>query len=202
MMLPKAYLQNTRKPKGILGDMMLRRMNRRHTPLSEWAFSIIEIPPGGRILDAGCGGGMNLKRMLDADPRAVVHGLDYSEKSVAMSKKLCREYGGRCVVDKGNVREMPYHDSTFDLVTAFETVFFWKHIDEAFAEMHRVLKDGGVFAVVCEMSDPEDRTYQDAIKGLHILSAEDISGLMSSAGFTGIEIHRGEGEWICVTGVR
>ena len=66
--------------------------------------------------------------------------------------------------------------------------------------MARVLKDRGRFAVVCEMSDPEDRTYQDAIEGLHILSAEDISELMTGAGFRETVIHRGPGEWICVVG--
>ena len=65
-----------------------------------------------------------------------------------------------------------------------------------------MLKDGGRFVAVCEMSDPTDTTMTDIIDGLNILTAEDISGLMTEAGFSSVDVTKGEGEWICVVGTR
>ena len=45
---------------------------------------------------------------------------------------------------------MPFEDNTFDIVTAFETVYFWPDIEKSFGEVKRVLKPGGMFLIGCE----------------------------------------------------
>ena len=88
-----------------------------------------------RILDVGCGTGANLimlSKYGDAE------GVDVSEDAIA----FCRERG----LDKvrlGAGEALPYEDSTFDLVTAFDVV---EHMDDdlvGLSEMHRVLRPGG-----------------------------------------------------------
>lgn len=81
------FLQNTRKPAGILGRMMLRGMNAGHAPLAKWGFSHLRPADYPHILDVGCGGGANIAHMLKEAPNSRVDGLDYSEESVAFSKK-------------------------------------------------------------------------------------------------------------------
>ena len=56
----------------------------------------------------------------------------------------------RCKVVEGAVAELPFGKDTFDMVTAFETIYFWPDIEHCFNEVKRVLKDGGVFAIVNE----------------------------------------------------
>ena len=41
--------------------------------------------------------------------------------------------------------ELPYETGKFDLVTAFETVYFWPDLKQSFSEVFRVLKPGGMF---------------------------------------------------------
>jgi len=53
----------------------------------------------------------------------------------------------RCKVVEGSVAELPFGKDTFDMVTAFETIYFWPDIEHCFNEVKRVLKDGGVFAI-------------------------------------------------------
>jgi SAM-dependent methyltransferase len=88
-----------------------------------------------RILDVGCGTGANL---LLLSQFGEAEGVDVSEDALS----FCRERG-LTKVKKGAGEELPYADSTFDLVTAFDVV---EHMDDDLAglkEMRRVLRPGG-----------------------------------------------------------
>ena len=140
------YIDNARLPKGILGRIMLTRMNRgTHARLAEWALGLFD--QGERTLDVGCGGGANIARMLARGGK--VYGLDYSPVSVSKSARHNRKAvkAGRCEIVRGDVTAMPFDDCAFDMVTAFETVYFWQPIEAAFAEVFRVLEAGGRFGV-------------------------------------------------------
>ena len=64
-------LQNTRKPEGFLGRMMLRGMNGGHTPIATWGLSLIRPADDARVLDIGCGGGANIARLLRLCPQGL-----------------------------------------------------------------------------------------------------------------------------------
>ena len=53
---------------------MLVTMEREHLPMAKWAFSLMEIPSNGEILDIGCGGGYNVARLLQKSTGAKVYG--------------------------------------------------------------------------------------------------------------------------------
>lgn len=76
---------NMRKPKGKLGAIQLKSMNKEHTPVSLWGLKHLDIHPDDIILDVGCGGGINLNRM--AQKAKNVYGVDYSKESVMYQGK-------------------------------------------------------------------------------------------------------------------
>ena len=144
-MFSKFWNTNAR-PEGWLGRFALRMMNLTHTPMARWNLSFIDFQPDWTILDVGCGGGKNIARMMKRCPQGQVYGIDYSAESVAMSrKKNSSLLGSRCFIEQGNVMELPYETGKFDLVTAFETVYFWPDLKQSFSEVFRVLKPGGMF---------------------------------------------------------
>ena len=70
-----SFFQNTCKPKGIGGKIMVNMMNSGHSSMAEWGFTHIEIAENNICLDIGCGGGANAG--LDRHgKRAVGGGLD------------------------------------------------------------------------------------------------------------------------------
>ena len=182
------FLQNARKPQGEDGEIMLERMNEgHHQILSEWGLSHIEIHPGSEMLDVGGGGGANLRRLLERCPDGCVTGVDYSEVSVRKSTETNQEAvaEGRCRVLNGDVSALPLEDASFDLVTAFETIYFWPEIGQAFQEVRRVLKDGGMF-FICNESDGRDessRKNAQIIQGMTLYTPERIEELLTGAGF-------------------
>ena len=154
------------------------------------------------MLDCGCGGGANIKKLLKRCPQGVVKGIDYSAVSVEKSRKLndaaiCE---GRCVVWQGSVAEMIFAASWFDAVTAFETVYFWPDLPQCFREVFRVLKPGGVFFLCNESSGDTDKDekWTERIKGMTIYRDVQLQAALEQAGFHDIEIHKNEKDWLCM----
>lgn len=57
------------------------------------------------------------------------------------------------MVLQGSVAGMIFAAGWFDLVTAFEAVYFWPDLPRSFREVYRVLKPGGTFFICNECSD-------------------------------------------------
>ena len=150
------FFDNMRKPKGKLGDIQLKSMNKEHTPVSLWGLKHLDINPEDIILDVGCGGGININRMSKKAKK--VYGVDFSIESVKLSREVnSREISeGRVEVVEGNVASLPFDDETFDIVTAFETVYFWPDIEKCFGEVKRVLKPGGTFLIGMESNGSDN----------------------------------------------
>ncbi len=181
----KKWIQNTRKPEGFGGRLMIKSMNLGHSPLSKWGVSHVKTERDFHVLDIGCGGGKNIQRWLELCPDGMVKGIDYSIESVNASKKLNKEAinEGRCEIIEANVLEMPFDEGTFDLVSAFETVYFWPEIERAFQGVYKILKPGGKFLIVNEASGNTAEKWANRIEGMKAYSMEDLSGLLKKAGF-------------------
>lgn len=95
-----SFLENTRKPEGQGGKVMVSLMNLCHTPMADWGLRFLHTDADGKVLDCGCGGGANIKRLLKRCPQGVVKGIDYSPVSVAKAQKLNQiaVSEGRCTV--------------------------------------------------------------------------------------------------------
>ena len=82
------FTDNFGNPKGLLGRMMLVSMDKEHLPMAEWALPQIAIPENGKAADLGCGGGCNIRRMLEMSANAKFIGLDISDESVRKAQKV------------------------------------------------------------------------------------------------------------------
>ncbi len=204
MGLMKNFFQQTRKPEGFLGKMMVGGMNGGgHAKLADWGMSHLEVAGVTAIAELGCGGGRNAGELMKRYPEAKLTALDYSDVSVAKAseynKKAIAE--GKCSVVRGNVAELPFEKESFDLATAFETVYFWPGLEKCFSEVFRVLKPGGTFLITNE-SDGTDETslkFEKIIDGMKCYTAEQLTDYLKAAGFSEIKKDHHPGKpWIAV----
>ena len=203
----KELIKNARKPIGELGQQILDRMNKSHEPLAQWGVSHFKIDEDSKILDIGCGGGKNIQRFAEQiSSNGRVVGIDYSEVSVEKSKKLNEKYIKQGIVKvlHESVSNMPFYDETFDIVTGFETIYFWPDFINDLKEVNRVLKKGGLvfFCNEAVYREGEMEKYEDLIEllDMNIYSEEFLKESLEKTGFTDFkaDIHE-EHDWICVT---
>ncbi len=198
-----SFFENTRKPIGLGGKIMVTMMNLGHSPVARWGLRFLELTPDAKVLDCGCGGGANIKRLLKKCPQGVVKGIDYSPVSVEKSKRVneAAVTKGRCTVLRASVAELPFESEQFDAVTAFETVYFWPDLPQCFREVWRVLKSGGTF-LICNESNGDtdkDEKWTEIIGGMTIYKDIELKSCLEQAGFFfDVQIHKKK-TWLCVT---
>jgi len=121
-------------------------------------FAISYFPKEGKLLELGAGLGKDTRYF--ANFGLYVISTDFSDKALELSKwestmqKIMN-------VDYQNVdikNPLPFKDQEFDVVYAHAVLHYFDNIVTAqiFSEIHRVLKDGGVFATLLKSKeDPE-----------------------------------------------
>lgn len=152
MSVAASLLNQCRKPKGWFGRLTLWRMNWSHSRLTDWGLSQISVKPDDTILDVGCGGGKTVAKLAALARTGRVYGIDYSDESVATSRRTNRHWiaTGRVDVRPASVSQLPFPDRTFDLVTAVETHYFWPDLAGDVREVLRVLKPRGTLIIIAE----------------------------------------------------
>ena len=70
-----SFFENTRKPVGLGGKIMVAMMNLGHSPVARWGLHFLALTPDAKVLDCGCGGGANIKRLLKNTRRVLSRAL-------------------------------------------------------------------------------------------------------------------------------
>ncbi len=190
---------NLKKPEGFWGRIILHEMNKRHSSLSEWGMSHVEWQEEWNILDIGCGGGANLAEFLRRCPQGKAYGIDISPESVLFAQKKNKKHlSNRCFIEQGTVDRLPYTDHLFDVVTAFETVYFWNDLPHAFNEVSRVLKQNGYFLICCELNNPSVKSWTNLIEGMIIRSCDELESILLQSGFSSVTSHKHKKGPLCI----
>ena len=203
MGLFRDYVNQTRKPEGILGRLMLNGMNAGHAKLSDWGMSNLPAISPAKIADLGCGGGRNAAALLKQYPSANLTAVDYSPLCVERTRKYnaLAVAAGQCAVQQGDVSALALQAEAFDLATAFETVYFWPGLEACFGEVRRILKPGGIFLIVNE-SDGTDKAsleFEKIIDGMKTYTAEQLQDALKGAGFSKTRTsHHDSKPWLAV----
>jgi ubiquinone/menaquinone biosynthesis C-methylase UbiE len=103
------------------------------------------LPDGRRVLEVGCGRGVAIPPLLQClRPRRLV-GLDVDPGLLVRAGGTLRRRDGDVELRKGDVRQLPFPDASFDLVIDFGTCYHVGRRAQALREIVRVLSPGGLF---------------------------------------------------------
>jgi len=117
----------------------------------------------GRILDLGCGGGVDLLALHGiTGGRAELYGVDMTDKALELAKRRMETLGVEGIrLLKGDITSLPFEDGFFDMVTVAWVLHhvLEEELDRIFAEIKRVLRPGGVFLMLepCEPPFTEEQ---------------------------------------------
>lgn len=133
----------------VAGEAYDRFMGRYSRPLANDFAAWLDVSPGQRAIDVGCGPGALTSVLVDRLGADHVSAVDPSEPFVA----ACRERLPGVDVRHGGAESLPHADDTFDLAAACLVVHFMSDPVGGLAEMKRVTRpDGWVGATVWDLA--------------------------------------------------
>lgn len=100
------------------------------------------------ILDIGCGTGQFAERVLRRFPDTHVVGLDLSDQMLSRCQERHQQADGRLHRVQADSERLPFADDTFDVVTCAHSFHHYPRQEVVVAEMHRVLRPGGLLMIV------------------------------------------------------
>ncbi len=107
-----------------------------------------DIPPGSRVLDLGCGAGLDsLVAARKTGPSGHVIGIDFSDAMLQKAQEAADELGAKnAVFKKADVERLPLHNSSIDVAIVNGIFNLSLDRDSIFSELARVMKlKGTVF---------------------------------------------------------
>jgi len=157
-----------------------------------------DIKRGDHLLDLGSGAGNDcfVARAIVGDTGSIT-GLDFTDAMVLRAVENAHKLGHTNVsFVKGDIEEMPFTDSTFDVIVSNCVLNLVPDKNKAFAEMMRVLKPSGHFCVsdvVLKGNLPEElkndaEMYAGCVSGA--IEISEYLSIIELQGFKNITVHK------------
>ncbi len=102
---------------------------------------------GGRLLEIGCGRGIGVEVLLRRFDATEVHAFDLDPAMVDVARARHRTAGDRVRLWAGSATDIDAPDGHYDAVFVFAIFHHIPAWRDAVAEVRRVLRPGGVFAI-------------------------------------------------------
>ena len=131
---------------------MLKESNPLREPLLRCVIRALQLPPGSRGLDAGCGIGLQAMLLAEAvGPAGHVTGLDLSPVFLRHAEEGVEASGlsDRITLREGNVGSLPFDEDTFDWAWSADCVGYPAgDLLPLLRGLSRVVKPGGTVAIL------------------------------------------------------
>src|SRR5690349_17077385 len=126
------------------GDAYDRYMGRWSRAIGEKFLQWLDPPAHLRWLDVGCGTGAFTKLVLDRTAPNSIIGMDPSPAQVAHARRTVM--APQVEFQEGSASHLPFETGAFDAVASALVIHFFDDRRQAFREMLRVTKSGGIVA--------------------------------------------------------
>ena len=124
--------------------------------------SSLSLRPGLRVVDIGCGYGVDAHRVAERTG-AHVSGITIYHAQAEKARYITPPIQGKVSIEHGDWLQNTYPAQSFDRAIAVESLSHMQDKKRFFFEMHRVLVPGGRAAVACWTIEPEPSAAERAL---------------------------------------
>jgi len=170
------------------------KMEQHHLDITEKTLRLMELRPGERILDLGCGSGWAtrlLARMVGEGPEGFgqVVGVDVSDEMIRVARADSKEFENVMFV-WGSATQIPWEENFFDKVLSIESFYYWPDQERGLAELFRVMAPRGRLFILINLYKDNAYSLQwvDKLKvPVHVRSAAEYVDLLKAHAFENVE---------------
>jgi arsenite methyltransferase len=170
------------------------KMRNHHLDITEKTLRHMDLRPGERVLDLGCGSGWAtrmLARLVADGPEGFgqVIGVDISDEMIRQARADSKDFENVMYV-WGSATQIPWEENFFDKVLSVESFYYYPDQDRALAELFRVMAPKGRMFILINLyrDNPYSLQWVDKLKvPVHVRSAQEYADLLRKHSFEKVE---------------
>ena len=170
------------------------KMERHHLDITEKTIRRMELRPGERVLDLGCGSGWAtrlLARLVSdgAEGFGQVVGVDVSDEMIRQARGASKDFENILYV-WGSAEKIPWEENFFDKVLSVESFYYYPDQDRALMELFRVMAPRGRMFILINLYKDNEYSLQWVPKlkvPVHVRSKDEYLELLKKHAFENVE---------------
>jgi SAM-dependent methyltransferase len=171
-------------------------MESHHLSIAEQTLRRMDLKPGERVLDLGCGTGWATRliaRLVAEGPVGFgqVVGLDISDEMIARAREASRDFDNILFV-WSSAEKIPWEENYFDKVLSIEAFYYYPDQERVLAEMFRVMAPKARLYILINLykENPYSLRWVDKLGiPIHARSENEYAEMLKRQAFEEIEIH-------------
>ncbi len=173
------------------------KMERHHLDITAKTIRLMDLRPGERVLDLGCGSGWAtrlLARLVSEGPEGFgqVVGVDVSDEMIRQARAASKDFENILYV-WGSAQQIPWEENFFDKVLSVESFYYYADQERALTELFRVMAPHGRMFILINLykDNPYSLQWVDKLKvPVHVRSETQYIELLKSCGFENVGAQR------------
>jgi ubiquinone/menaquinone biosynthesis C-methylase UbiE len=121
-------------------------MEAHHISITEQTMALMDLKPGDRVLDLGCGAGwasrLMAKEVANGTKPGQVVGIDVADEMIRRARAGSVDFDNVMFV-VGSAQQIPWEENFFDKVLSVESFYYYADQERALAELFRVMAPKG-----------------------------------------------------------
>ena len=161
------------------------KMENHHLDITEKTIRLMNLRPGERVLDLGCGSGWATRLLArivadGAEGFGQVIGVDVSDEMIRQARAASKDFDNVMYV-WGSATQIPWEENFFDKMLSVESFYYYPDQERALAELFRVMAPKGRLFILINLykDNPYSLQWVDKLKvPVHVRSAAEYVDLL------------------------